>query len=78
MTSKTLTGKKKEMEADTGDKYQVDVLSNAEVWVPKENEDLDLSTYFSSQVISVRFRLGFYCVLGTQGINKSGVPCKFY
>ena len=51
MTSKTLTGKKKEMEADAGDKYQVDVLSNAEVWVPKENEDLDLSTYFSSQVI---------------------------
>ena len=51
MTSKTLTGKKKEMEADAGDKYQVDVLSNAEVWVPKENEDLDLSTYFSSQVM---------------------------
>ena len=51
MTSKTLTGKKREMEADAGDKYQVDVLSNAEVWVPKENEDLDLSTYFSSQVM---------------------------
>ena len=50
MTSKTLTGKKKEMEADAGDKYQVDVLSNAEVWVPKENEELDLSSYFSSQV----------------------------
>ena len=27
---------------------------------------------------SVRFRLGFYCVPGTQGINKSLVPCKFY
>ena len=45
MTFKTLTGKKKEMEADAGDNYQVDVLSNAEVWVPKENEDLDLHLF---------------------------------
>ena len=28
--------------------------------------------------ISVRFRLHFYCVPGTQGINKSWVPSKFY
>ena len=27
---------------------------------------------------SVRFRLGFYCVPGTQGISESWVPCKFY
>ena len=64
MTSKTLTGKKKEMEADAGDKYQVDVLSNAEVWLPKENEDLDLSTYFSSQVMhyGLLFALAIFSV----------------
>ena len=28
--------------------------------------------------VSVRFRLDFYCVPGTQGINKTWVPCKFY
>ncbi|WAR19042.1 ZRAB3-like protein [Mya arenaria] len=34
VTSTTLTGHKRQMEAAAGNKYQVDVLSNADVWVP--------------------------------------------
>lgn len=39
VTSTTLTGKKQQLEAHAGDKYQVDVLSNAEAWIPTSNPD---------------------------------------
>ncbi|ESP02276.1 hypothetical protein LOTGIDRAFT_138707 [Lottia gigantea] len=51
VTSTTLSGKKQELEAESGDKYQVELLSNAEVnyAVEDENSDMDLSNYFQSQ-----------------------------
>jgi len=39
VTSTTLTGQKRKLEALAGDKYQVDVLSNADAWVPTDNTD---------------------------------------
>jgi len=39
VTSTTLTGRKRKLEAEDGDRYQVDVLSNADVWVPSANAD---------------------------------------
>ncbi|XP_060588845.1 DNA annealing helicase and endonuclease ZRANB3-like [Ruditapes philippinarum] len=53
VTSTTLTGKKRKMEADEGDRYQVDVLSNAEVWVPATNsETSNLTEYFETTLDS--------------------------
>ena len=51
VTSTTLSGKSQQLEADAGDKYQIDVLSNADVWIPKENENPDVSSFFSSQQV---------------------------
>ena len=51
VTSTTLTGRSQQMEADAGDKYQIDVLSNADAWVPKENENPDVSNFFISQQV---------------------------
>jgi len=50
VTTTTLNGKKQALQADQGDSYQIDVLSNAEAFIPKENEDIDLTMFVSQKV----------------------------
>ncbi|XP_064602410.1 uncharacterized protein LOC135468214 isoform X2 [Liolophura sinensis] len=46
----TLNGRVQSLEADEGDRYQVEVLSNAEAWVPSSHlPDMDLTSFFLSQ-----------------------------
>jgi hypothetical protein len=48
------------MEADEGDRYQVDVLSNAEVWVPASNsETSNLTEYFETTLVSLLKKTDF-------------------
>ncbi|XP_069116128.1 DNA annealing helicase and endonuclease ZRANB3-like isoform X2 [Argopecten irradians] len=47
VTTTTLNGKRQELNADKGNRYQIEVLSNAEAVVP--NKDVDLSGMFVSQ-----------------------------
>ncbi|XP_071080928.1 DNA annealing helicase and endonuclease ZRANB3-like [Haliotis cracherodii] len=49
VTSTALSGQRRNMEADKGDEYQVELLSNADAWVPAEQTDLDLTSFFQSQ-----------------------------
>ncbi|KAK6183076.1 hypothetical protein SNE40_010622 [Patella caerulea] len=49
VTTTTLSGKKQELEAEAGDKYQVELLSNADVYSQDDTSDIDVSTYFQSQ-----------------------------
>ncbi|XP_050404598.1 DNA annealing helicase and endonuclease ZRANB3 [Patella vulgata] len=49
VTTTTLSGKKQELEAEAGDKYQVELLSNADVYSQDDNSDIDVSSYFQSQ-----------------------------
>ncbi|XP_052270914.1 DNA annealing helicase and endonuclease ZRANB3-like isoform X3 [Dreissena polymorpha] len=51
VTSTTLTGRKSELKAADGDRYQVDVLSNAEVWVPSTNQpETNVTQYLQTQL----------------------------
>ncbi|CAL1546880.1 unnamed protein product [Lymnaea stagnalis] len=44
VTSTALTGHSKKLDHEEGDKYQIDLLSNAEVWQPKEdNTNVDVA-----------------------------------
>ncbi|KAJ8308699.1 hypothetical protein KUTeg_013573 [Tegillarca granosa] len=49
VTTTALDGKKKKLEADQGEKFQINILSNADVYVKPDNEDVDLSQMLSSQ-----------------------------
>ncbi|XP_041355176.1 DNA annealing helicase and endonuclease ZRANB3-like [Gigantopelta aegis] len=49
VTTTALSGRGKNLEADKGDKYQVDVLSNADAWVPSKQSDMDFTSFFQSQ-----------------------------
>ncbi|KAL5009114.1 hypothetical protein ScPMuIL_014695 [Solemya velum] len=49
VTTTALTGRKQALKALEGDNYQIDVLSNAEAWVPNQDKNLDLSEYLQSQ-----------------------------
>ncbi|KAK3093683.1 hypothetical protein FSP39_018875 [Pinctada imbricata] len=52
VTTTTLNGRKQKMEAGSGDKYQVDILSNADAYVPSQEEGdttQDYAAMFASQ-----------------------------
>ncbi|KAL3874854.1 hypothetical protein ACJMK2_037814 [Sinanodonta woodiana] len=50
VTTMTLNGQKQILQAYDADKYQVDILSNADAWIPDQNDkELDLLNYFQSQ-----------------------------
>lgn len=76
----TLNGRVQSLEADEGERYQVEVLSNAEAWVPSaELPDMDLTSFFLSQQVGYalgialgRFRKFLSLLLQDtqQGLNK--------
>ncbi|OWF54351.1 DNA annealing helicase and endonuclease ZRANB3-like isoform X2 [Mizuhopecten yessoensis] len=49
VTTTTLNGKKQELAADKGSRYQIDILSNADAVLPQPTKDVDLSGMFVSQ-----------------------------
>ena len=54
MTTATLNGRKQKLEAEGGDKYQVDILSNADAYVPTQEEGdttQDFAALFASQQV---------------------------
>ncbi|XP_067682892.1 DNA annealing helicase and endonuclease ZRANB3-like [Haliotis asinina] len=49
VTSTALSGQRRNLEAGKGDKHQVELLSNADAWVPTEQTDMDFTSFFQSQ-----------------------------
>ncbi|XP_060077522.1 DNA annealing helicase and endonuclease ZRANB3-like [Ylistrum balloti] len=49
ITTTTLNGKKQELAADKGNRYQIEVLSNADAVLPQPTKDVDLAGMFVSQ-----------------------------
>ena len=66
VTTTALSGKGRNLEADKGDKYQVEVLSNAEAWVPSKQSEMDFTSFFQSQ----RVGRSHYCLSQLPGLVK--------
>ena len=50
-----LNGRVRALEHDEGDNYQVNLLSNASLWQPKDDRDtVDLSALLESQRVRLR------------------------
>ncbi|KAK3611454.1 hypothetical protein CHS0354_032734 [Potamilus streckersoni] len=72
VTTMTLNGQKQVLQACGADKSQVDILSNADAWIPDQNDkELDLLNYFQSQQSNgQKSILDYFSSQSSQGSSK--------
>ncbi|XP_076443122.1 DNA annealing helicase and endonuclease ZRANB3-like [Babylonia areolata] len=72
VTSTTLTGKRQALQADAGDRYQVELLSSADAYTPEDNSDIDISQLIQSQ--RPRDQKSILDFFGSQRDPSQGTP----